>query len=245
MNKLSRSIYLTELIIASALLWSVSSPAFAALPSAFTYDGVLSIDNGRYDLRFKLWTDPTDGTQVGSTLIRQQVTLQALRYRVNLDFGTGAFTGDNRYLEIGYRPAISTGAFTVLSSRILIRPVPYAIHAETAANADNATSAANSINADRLGGWDASNYWKSYSGTQINQTTPLAAGGQDYWFTFGYPVNQLVVWRVLPTTDQAKLRVEVEAQYVASNNSVTYYLRVFNTGSVASTYQVIRHISFQ
>jgi hypothetical protein len=237
-----------NLIVLCVLSWSVSSPVLAALPSAFTYDGRAFLDDGLYDFQFKLWTAASGGTQVGGSLTRQQVQLQARLFRVVLDFGPTAFTGENRYLEIGYRPASSTGAFTLLKNRFAIRPVPYAIHAESAADAvtaDNADYAATSGNANYLDGWDSSAFHKGYSGVQVNQTTPLAAGGQAYWFTFGYSPNQLVVWRVLPTSHQGKLRLEVETEYDAAANTVTYYLRVFNTGAVPSSYQLIRHTFYQ
>lgn len=96
------------------------------------------------------------------------------------------------------------------------------------------------LNADMLDGYDQSSFYKSATSTQVNQTTPLAAGGQEYWFTFGYSADQLVVWRVKPTVVGAKMRLEVETE-MSTNNTVTYWLRVYNTGTVASGYQLIRH----
>lgn len=96
------------------------------------------------------------------------------------------------------------------------------------------------LDADTLDGYDQSSFYKSATGTQVNQTTPLAAGGQEYWFTFGYSADQLVVWRVKPTVVGAKMRLEVETE-LSTNNTVTYWLRVYNTGTVASGYQLIRH----
>lgn len=96
------------------------------------------------------------------------------------------------------------------------------------------------INADTLDGFDQSSFYKAASGVQVNQTTALAVGGQEYWFTFGYSADQLVVWRVKPTIVGAKMRLEVETE-MSTNNTVTYWLRVYNTGTVASGYQLIRH----
>ena len=73
----------------------------------------------------------------------------------------------------------------------------------------------------------------------------LAPGDQNYWSTFGYPADQLTVWRVKPTTDGGKLRLEVETEYHSADNTFTYYLRVFNTGGVASTYQLIYQVLYQ
>ena len=96
------------------------------------------------------------------------------------------------------------------------------------------------VDADTLDGLDQSSFYKGATGVQVNQTAALAAGGQEYWFTFGYSADQLVVWRVKPTVVGAKLRVEVETE-LSTGNTVTYWLRVYNTGTVASGYQLIRH----
>lgn len=96
------------------------------------------------------------------------------------------------------------------------------------------------LNADTLDGYDQSSFYKASSGVQVNQATALAAGGQDYYFTFGYSADQLVVWRIKPTVVGAKMRLEVETE-MSANNTVTYWLRVYNTGTVASGYQLIRH----
>lgn len=105
----------------------------------------------------------------------------------------------------------------------------------------NANSGSGSgLNADLLDGYDQSNFYKSATATQVNQTTPLAVGGQEYWYTFGYSADQLVVWRVKPTVVGAKMRLEVEIE-MSANNTVTYWLRVYNTGTIASGYQLIRH----
>jgi hypothetical protein len=109
----------------------------------------------------------------------------------------------------------------------------------------NSGGSGSGINADFLDGFDATAFFKGGDGVQVNQTTPLAGGTQEYWFTFGYPASQLVVWRALPTTNGGKLRLEVETEYVSADNTVTYYLRVFNTGTVATTYQLIRTTFFQ
>lgn len=96
------------------------------------------------------------------------------------------------------------------------------------------------INADTLDGLDQASFYKAATGVQVNQTTALAAGGQEYWFTFGYSADQLVAWRVKPTVVGAKMRLEVETE-MSTNNTVTYWLRVYNTGTIASGYQLIRH----
>ncbi|MCP4708885.1 MAG: hypothetical protein GY869_09695, partial [Planctomycetes bacterium] len=103
--------------------------------TAFTYQGKLndggSVANGKYDLEFKIFKGVAAGSQVGSTIIKEDVDVYDGRFTVILDFGNLVFNGDSRTLEIGVRPYTSTGAFTTLSPRQLVTPTPYALYAET------------------------------------------------------------------------------------------------------------------
>jgi len=118
-----------------------------AQTTAFTYQGKLTDAgnpaNGNYDLQFKLFDALAGGVQQGATLVRTPVTASAGNFTVTLDFGAAVFTGADRYLEIGVRPAGSVNAYTVLSPRQAVTPTPYAIR---------------SMNATQLGGVDASQY---------------------------------------------------------------------------------------
>jgi hypothetical protein len=79
-----------------------------------------------------------------------------------------------------------------------------------------------------------------FKGTQVNQGSALGAGGSETWFTFGYPADKYIAWRVLPTTTGGKLKVDVSTE-LAGDGTVTYWLTVTNTGGVASTYSLIRY----
>jgi hypothetical protein len=83
--------------------------------------------NGEYDFEFKLYDTASDGTQIGSTVTKEDVTVTDGLFTVKLDFGSGAFNGDARWLEIGVRPGASTGAYTTLDSRQELTPAPYAL----------------------------------------------------------------------------------------------------------------------
>lgn len=113
------------------LLFS-SSTAFAA--SAFTYQGRLNVSgfpaNGVYDLQFRLFDAPTDGTQIGSTVAFNNLSAVKGLFSATLDFGTMAFNGAPRYLQISVREGTSSAAFTTLQPRQEILPTPYAIHAQ-------------------------------------------------------------------------------------------------------------------
>lgn len=100
------------------------------------------------------------------------------------------------------------------------------------------------VDADYFDGVDSTSFAKTYNGTQVNQTTALAAGGQEYWFSFGYSADQLVLWRVIPSVVGAKMKLEIETE-MSNNNTVTYWLRVYNTGTVASGYQLVRYHFYQ
>jgi len=100
-----------------------------AVGTAFTYQGRLtddgSLGNGNYDFEFKLYDDAS--TQVGSTITVDDKIITDGLFTVELDFGSGAFNGEARYLEIGVRPGSSTGAYTTLSPRQALTPAPYAL----------------------------------------------------------------------------------------------------------------------
>ncbi len=103
----------------------------AALGTAFTYQGRLTDGgnpaNGTYDFQFKLFDADSDGTQVGSTVTVDDETVTDGLFTVQLDFGSDAFDGNARWLEIGVRPGSSTGGYTTLSPRQALTAVPYAI----------------------------------------------------------------------------------------------------------------------
>jgi hypothetical protein len=107
--------------MASASPLSVISPG-----TAFTYQGRLSNGgtpaNGSYDLRFKLFTDPTTGSPIG-TVDKGGVTVTNGLFTVLLDFGD-VFDGTPLYLEVSVGPG-----YTPLLPRQALTPTPYAIYA--------------------------------------------------------------------------------------------------------------------
>jgi len=98
--------------------------------TAFTYQGRLtdggSPANGHYDFKFQLYDAASDGNPVGSTVAQEDVAVSEGLFTVQLDFGTDAFTGEARWLEIGVRPG-SGGTYTILSPRQPLTPAPYAL----------------------------------------------------------------------------------------------------------------------
>lgn len=106
----------------------------ATISTSFSYQGRLrdgsSPANGFYDFEFKLYDDAMAGSQVGSTVSKGDVTVTDGLFTVFLDFGSNAFQGDTRYLEIGVRPGNSVGVYTTLTPRQVLAPVPYALYAK-------------------------------------------------------------------------------------------------------------------
>jgi hypothetical protein len=119
--------------------------------SVFTYQGRLtdsgSPSSGTYEMEFKLYDALMGGTQQPqpSPVTVQFTGAQAVSvtngiFTVQLDFGTNAFPGAARYLEIDVRH-VGDASFTTLSPRQQITNTPYAIRSLTAASADTATTA--------------------------------------------------------------------------------------------------------
>jgi len=94
------------------------------LGTAFTYQGQLKQDgvpaNGPTDFVFQLFNAETDGAQVGASVVRDGVLVVNGLFTVELDFGTSAFTGEARWLEVSVNGA-------PLTARHPITPVPYAL----------------------------------------------------------------------------------------------------------------------
>lgn len=153
-------------------LSALFAAAVAAQTTAFNFQGRLNDGttpaNGNYSLIFKLYDAIQGGTLVG-TADRPNTTVVNGVFSTTLTF-PGAFTGGDRFLEIGVRPAGSQNAYVVLGARQQLLAVPFAILAAdannagyaqvaqvavTAGNATNATTAQNSLS---LGGVAANQY---------------------------------------------------------------------------------------
>src|SRR5688500_12478647 len=91
------------------LLAMLSLPAFAhAQGTAFTYQGRLFDNaapaNGVVELQCTLWNALSGGTQLAAaTPATTVVTVTNGLFTVALDFGTAAFDGSDRYLQIEAR----------------------------------------------------------------------------------------------------------------------------------------------
>ena len=118
----------------------------AAQTTAFNFQGRLNDGsnpaNGRYDLQFKLFDSTTGGTQLGST-DRPNLMLINGVFSTQLDFGAAAFTGSDRFIEIGLRATGSGNQFVILGPRQQILSVPYSIRSLRTTLADDASNSQN------------------------------------------------------------------------------------------------------
>ena len=145
---------LIRLARVTALLLALACAGQAsAQTTAFTYQGRLTANglpaNGTYELRFDLRDAPTAGTAVGTAVNNSGVAVSNGVFTVTVDFGAGAFTGANRWLEIGVRTNGSVSAYAVLTPR---QPVTSAPHAVQAVNAQTAASVTGTVPATSVSG---------------------------------------------------------------------------------------------
>lgn len=98
--------------------------------TGFTYQGQLktagSPVNGSCDIAFHLFDAATSGSPIGVALT-QTVPITNGVFSTLLDFGKGAFTGDARWLDMRVRCPAGSGAFTALTPRQALTPVPIAL----------------------------------------------------------------------------------------------------------------------
>jgi hypothetical protein len=120
-----------------------AAPLLAPVGTAFTYQGYItdtgSPANGSYNIAFKLYNDASGGTQVGSTVTKNAVTVSDGYFTVELDFGD-VFDGTALWLEIEVQGPGDPG-FTALSPRQPLRPTPYAINADKVDGLDSSAFA--------------------------------------------------------------------------------------------------------
>src|SRR5262245_48345285 len=128
-----------RLPLLATLILGVAGLPMQAAPTgtAFTYQGQLKDAGvpatGAYDFEFKLFDAASGPGQIGGTVFKDDVGVAAGLFAVSLDFGTSAFNGNARFLEIGVRIGTSTGSFTTLPGRQELTPTPNAIHASNSA----------------------------------------------------------------------------------------------------------------
>jgi|GEM_PF-837035 len=117
---------------------NINPLAYAPSTTAFTYQGELKdggkLANGLYDLQFTLYEDATTGSVVAGPFNAFDVTVTNGLFSTVVDFGSSAFNGGDRWMEIAVSPSSKSvknsnrANYTVLSPRQKITPTPYAIY---------------------------------------------------------------------------------------------------------------------
>jgi len=126
-----------------------SAAAAAQVSTGFSFQGVLEEGktplNGFCDMQFSLWDAESDGSQIGTTQVINDVPVIDGLFNVEINgagqFGSSAFTGDARWLQVGVQCAEET-EFTILIPRQPLTAVPYAHSLRPGASIDAATGTA-------------------------------------------------------------------------------------------------------
>ena len=171
-----KSLFVLLSLIAMA---SMAVPA-RAQGTAFAYQGRLQNNgvpaNGKYDLMFTLYTTNVDGVVVAGPVTDSATSVSNGLFTVTIDFGAGAFTGNNFWLDVSVSPAGSND-FTDLSPRQPILPTPYAMMAITASNLLGrlpGSQLTGPINASQLNGPVPSASLTTVPAGNLTGTVPLA-----------------------------------------------------------------------
>ncbi|HEY5043845.1 MAG TPA: hypothetical protein VIK53_17880 [Verrucomicrobiae bacterium] len=191
--------------------------------TTFTYNGRLNDQGppatGSYDLSFTLYNAATNGTVFGA-LTNSATAVSNGLFMVTLDFGN-VFNGSNYWLEIAARTN-GGDAFSTLSPRQPVMPVPYAIYAANAGSAATANTAATAGIAASANSVAAANITGTVqlaqlpaavvtNGSPFLSANPVSAasagnGYMDYaqmpdgwnsWFYCGISINEEIVTNVL------------------------------------------------
>jgi hypothetical protein len=126
------------LVVALASVTNAQGPTPRAprttLGTGFTYQGQLKQSGSTYtgscDFVFSLWDSLGIINQIGSSQTKTNVTVTNGLFTIpDLDFGSGAFNGDTRYLAISVRCPGGSGLYTMLTPRQELTPAPYALTA--------------------------------------------------------------------------------------------------------------------
>ena len=106
--------------------------------TSFTYQGQLKNNgspvNDPCDFQFSLWDSMSGGLQISGTTTQTVLSVSVSNglFTTPIDFGISAFDGGARYLQIAVGCPSPAATFTPMTSRQVLTPVPYALHAADA-----------------------------------------------------------------------------------------------------------------
>ncbi len=138
----------------AGILVSTSS-AQTPLDNSFKFQGELRSNNvvatSNHDFIFDLFNVAAGGATLG-TNNRPNVAVARGVFTTTLDFGSGIFTGDKRWLQIRVRDTAVGGAYTTLAPRVELTATPNALFALNIADGSVTTAkiAAQAVTANEL-----------------------------------------------------------------------------------------------
>lgn len=104
-----------------------------SLGNGFIYQGRLQNEDAPYtgscDLTFNLYDASSGGTLLG-TVDHTIISIEDGYFTVLLDFGSGKFVGESRWLGISVRCPSGEGIFTILEPRQPLTAAPYSLYAK-------------------------------------------------------------------------------------------------------------------
>jgi hypothetical protein len=116
-----------------ALLAAAGSSAALAQSTAITYQGQVknggSVVNSPSDFRFSLFTAASGGTQLGSTVTQNNVTVTDGLFTTPVDFGFNPYTSGNlnTFLQIEVRNPAGVGSFIAMGTRQQLTAAPFSL----------------------------------------------------------------------------------------------------------------------
>lgn len=128
-----------KMLVLIMIFFLISASQAAPMGTAFTYQGHLYDANyaadGLYDFAFKLYDANSGGSKIGTDVNVGDVDVIDGYFTVELDFGSSAFDGDARWLEVGVRQGDlnDPNGYTTLSPRQKVTAAPYALYAKNSA----------------------------------------------------------------------------------------------------------------
>ena len=174
-----------------ALAWMAGAYHLAAQGTAFTYQGRLNDGAakacGNYDLTFTLYDAVTAGDVIAGPLTNSAVVVSNGLFTTTVDFGSGVFTGQPYWVEVGVATNGSADDFQVLAPRQPITPAPYSIYSSDSAHADSADEASSLlsgvVSAPQLNtaGTPGTGQVLAYNGSQLVWEDPVVGGNSGGW----------------------------------------------------------------
>lgn len=138
-------IYLWMIFGVALTPWMANSQTTSVLFQG-RLDGASLPPDGLYDVQLQLFDSAQGGAPVSDSLVAVGAPITNNSFAIVADFGSGAFPGAERWLQIGYRSNSLLGDFQLNSSRMRITSSPYAIKAL------NATSVSGPVAASSVSG---------------------------------------------------------------------------------------------